>query len=377
MNLNTYITAKPFLRSDYTTKDNTKIIYIRITIPNNYLVFSTGINVMPKNWNKKIIHKNDPECFEKNKRLKMLILKAQKIIDKYFFEDKTLTKEIFKSEFFTPNKILFFDWAYKELEKMTIGYGTRKAYKSKLNIFKKYIGNIYIAEITSKMLEQYRTSLMSTSQNENSANKSLGILKVFLNIAQKQALIEKNPFENVKIKEIKGNRKPLLINQLEKLENLKLTGKAKIILNQFLFACYTGLSYSDIYELSDQHIFEENFNDKQGLIIRKNRLKTNNAMSIPLIPKAANIYKNGDLNYKFTNQYINREIKKIAKDVGIENKVTFHVARHTFATISLNKGIPIEVVSDLLGHTQIKTTKIYTKINDDYKFFQMQKLINK
>ena len=377
MNLNTFITCKPFIRRDFTSKDGTQAIYLRITIPKDYIVFTTGIRVNPTNWIKQTISKNETNWFEKNTRLKKLISRGQEIIDRYFFEGKTLTKQLFISEFFTSSHIYFFDWAFAKLEKMELGYGTRKAYRSKLNIFKKYVGNIGISDITSQMIEKYRNHLMNNTQNENSANKSIGIIKTFVNIAESEGLINKNPFNFVKIKEIKGNRTALSEKQVLKLENCitQLNESQKIILNHFLFACYTGLSYAEVYKLSEEHIITKVFDDEPTLFIMMKRTKTGNGFSVPLIPKAETILKTGVMFKKFTNKHTNDTLKDIAKIAGIKTNVTFHVARHTFATLALNKGVPMEVVSKLLGHSQIKTTEIYAKVSDQYKFLELKKLL--
>lgn len=78
---------------------------------------------------------------------------------------------------------------------------------------------------------------------------------------------------------------------------------------------------------------------------------------------------------KFTNKHTNDTLKDIAKIAGIKTNITFHVAIHTFATLALNKGVPMEVVSKLLGHSQIKTTEIYAKVSDQYKFLELKKLL--
>jgi len=174
---------------------------------------------------------------------------------------------------------------------------------------------------------------------------------------------------------IKGNRKALSELQLSELELLTLDNKQKIVLDIFLFACYTGLRYSDITQLKKENITFEQFDKEKIHIIRIKMHKTKLDVSIPLIPKAVKIYESEVIFTKFTNQYLNRTLKEIAQKINFDDKLTFHIARHTFATVALNRGIPIEVVSKLLGHTQIETTEIYAKVNDTYKVNQMKKML--
>ena len=122
------------------------------------------------------------------------------------------------------------------------------------------------------------------------------------------------------------------------------------------------MRYSDIENLKPENIINIETSDGLQPIIKITMHKTKEPVSIPVIPKANEILITGVVFKKHTNQYLNRCLKDIAKLAGINENLTFHIARHTFATIAINKGIPIEVVSKLLGHTQIKTTEIYAKV---------------
>lgn len=136
--------------------------------------------------------------------------------------------------------------------------------------------------------------------------------------------------------------------------NSNLAQNEKIVLQYFLFSCYTGIRYSDLKLL--------NAEDIQNNTIHIRMHKTSLGVSIPLSRKANQLLppsKSGKIFSIFCNKVTNRILKKIATKSGIDKKLTFHVARHTFATTSLTLGIPIEVICKLLGHTNIKTTQIY------------------
>lgn len=108
--------------------------------------------------------------------------------------------------------------------------------------------------------------------------------------------------------------------------------------------------------------------------------KTNEPVSVPLIKKAKDIVLSGNPNEKVfqmhANQVTNRIIKRIMKLAGINKNISFHCARHSFATIGISLKIPIEVISRLLGHKDIKTTMIYTRIVDEVKRDEMNKWDN-
>lgn len=140
----------------------------------------------------------------------------------------------------------------------------------------------------------------------------------------------------------------------------------------FVFCCYTGLSYADVKKLSDDDI-GRGFGGK--LWIFTNREKTETASNIPLLPKALEILSRysdyppcvskGKLLPVLSNQKMNSYLKEIADLCGITKKLTFHMARHTFATtVTLSNDVPIETVSKMLGHTDIKTTQHYAKLLD-------------
>jgi site-specific recombinase XerD len=136
----------------------------------------------------------------------------------------------------------------------------------------------------------------------------------------------------------------------------------------FLFACYTGLAYVDLQQLNSSHLIKETDN---SWYIRKPRQKTGQDSIIPLLPAAIRILEkysvaNDIANFHWfvsTNQKMNRGLKFIAKRAGIEKDLHMHLARHTFATtVTLANGVPIETVSKMLGHANIKQTQHYAKV---------------
>lgn len=138
----------------------------------------------------------------------------------------------------------------------------------------------------------------------------------------------------------------------------------------FIFACFTGLAYIDVAGLTQDNI-RKSFDG--NLWIMTKRQKTNTDVNVPLLDIPKMILKkykgklpNGKILPVISNQKLNAYLKEIADICGIKKNLTFHVGRHTFATtITLSQGMPIETVSCLLGHTNIKTTQIYAKITNE------------
>ena len=190
-------------------------------------------------------------------------------------------------------------------------------------------------------------------------------LKKIINICIKQRYINHNPFEGFSINFKRSNRVFLSNDELQSLTDIALRKSLSKIRDIFLCSCYTGLSYVDIKNLSRKNIRKGN--DGFRIFINQTNIPSN----IPLLPKAEEIileYKNShdnDLIFPvISNQKINRHLKEIVTICGI-NKIDFHSARHTFATtITLTNGMPIETVSKMLGHNNLRTTQIYAKVID-------------
>ena len=153
----------------------------------------------------------------------------------------------------------------------------------------------------------------------------------------------------------------------------------------FVFCCYTRLSYVDVEKLTPNGIVKGH-DDEYWVTV--DRTKTGSPSSVPILPKAFKIiekYKNdprvihkGKLLPVISNQRINAYLKELASLTGIEKKLTFHAARHTFATtVTLSNGIPIETVSAMLGHKNFRTTQIYAKVVKEKISRDMKKLKKK
>jgi site-specific recombinase XerD len=185
--------------------------------------------------------------------------------------------------------------------------------------------------------------------------------------------ISKNPFSNYKSKLKEVIREYLSPEEIEMMMNKKfVSNRLEVVRDIFVFSCFTGLAYIDVKQLTPNNISFGIDGDKW---IFKNRQKTDTASKIPLLPIALSIVNkyashpiclNKNLLLPIlSNQKMNAYLKEIADVCGINKELTFHIARHTFATtVTLSNGVPIETVSKMLGHTNLKTTQHYAKILD-------------
>lgn len=192
-------------------------------------------------------------------------------------------------------------------------------------------------------------------------------LKHIIALAQNEGLIAINPFAFYVNRYTSVDRGFLTEDELLLLVNAnELTLSKELVRDIFIFSAFTGLAYIDIKELQSsnlQKLFDGNY------WIIKRRKKTNTESSVQLldvplqlIMKWKGISTGNHLFPVPSNNYCNKILKQLALQCGIKRKVTFHVARHTFATMAINRGVPIESLSSILGHTNIRTTQIYAKI---------------
>lgn len=205
----------------------------------------------------------------------------------------------------------------------------------------------------------------------NAVLKHMQRLQKIIRMAINRGWIQKNPFENFQCKPQKTHRTFLTQDELNKIETKSFSlQRLENVKDIFIFSCYTGLAYVDIQQLSINNL-QIGVDGKQWVYTF--RQKTSNKSNIPLLPQALMIiekYKDykepcsqGSLLPTINNSKTNAYLKEIADVCGIQKNLTFHMARHTFATtITLSNGVPMETVSNMLGHTKITTTQIYAKV---------------
>lgn len=193
----------------------------------------------------------------------------------------------------------------------------------------------------------------------------MGSLKHILILASGDGLMQKNPFAGYQNRYSQVDR-----GYLTKEEILELAGyqaKSKVdalVRDMFLFSCFTGLAYIDIKHLTKKQLQKQ---DDGNLWIILRRSKTNTLSMVRMLDIPLAILKRHSVRRKYilpipSDNCCNEHLADIGKKCGINVHLTFHVARHTFATLSLNEGMPIESLSEILGHTNIRTTQIYAKL---------------
>jgi len=341
-----------------------------------------------------------------NLQLEMERARANQILLKYEVMNRPLTIQAFQSEYLridgTNAFREYFEKEVIEKRKNTVAWATIKNYCSTINKVCKFRSNLTLSSIDYKFLcafEDYMLKPVKEGGLNNiphTVSKTMRVLRTLILIAIKNGDLEKDryPFRDYSIKQpdlILTTRDYLEPEDLLKIEQLlspenisKLTPGEIRATKRFLFACYTGLRFSDVNELHwKKHVFSKYiFNpEKKELIFRSyieiTMTKTSMPVFIPLIDKATELMGDKNDNLVFTpisNQKINAHLKEINKKAGLNKRLSFHVARHSFATICFLYGIPLEVGQKLLGHRNRKFTEIYTHLSKNKLFYEMDKL---
>lgn len=397
MNTKNTFTLIFFTRKSRSNPDQLNI-YVRITINGKRSEISLKRVTSIENWdpNKGRSKGNSDNSRRLNMYLDEVYSKLLKCHKELLAEDKIISSDSIKARFLgedASSKTLRDLITYHNSNMVFIlKSGTMKNYYTTeryLYLFlkkRKRVHDIYLKQLNygfiidfENFLRNHKNSKNQLMLGNNGVMKHLERFKKMVNLAIKLEWIHKNPFNQFQLKFNKFDRQFLDEEELDKLENFELNSeRLQKIKDCFIFSCYTGLSYVDVKALTIDNIVKGI--DKNHWISTK-REKTDKPVKVPILPKAMqilekymNIQKSQNLEGilpMYSNQKTNAYLKEIGNLCGLNKNLTFHVARHTFATtVMLSNGVPIETVSKILGHTKLTTTQIYarvmeTKISED------------
>lgn len=365
-------------------------IYLRITLDGKVSEISTKRCVKPAQWNSKAqkVTGNIESVKSLNFYLKTF---EQKVYDAYHLlmkENSFITTEILKNELLgTEIKkrmlIPIFQDHNNRMEKLVgkeFAKGTLGRYQTCISHTKEFLkwkfksSDIDIKKIDYAFLNDFEFYLRTEkSCNNNSAVKYLKNFGKIIRICLANGWLDKDPYLNYNSKFNEVTRVFLNEKELKTLINKDFKNeRLSLVRDIFLFSCCTGLAYIDTQKLTRENI---NLGLDGNKWIFTKRQKTKTTSNIPLLPQAEYIiekYKDhktclnsGKLLPVLSNQKMNAYLKEIADLCDINKELTYHIARHTFATtVTLSNGVSIESVSKMLGHKSIKTTQHYAKILD-------------
>ncbi|MBN2789907.1 MAG: site-specific integrase [Candidatus Delongbacteria bacterium] len=245
-------------------------------------------------------------------------------------------------------------------------------FKGSLKRFKMFIkrDSIRFDEIDHKLCNNFAEYLKKEIK-PNSAVSYFAKLKIVLNKAVKEKLIQENPANNISLK---GEQSKREFFSLEEIQILAKTEKTNInSCNGFIFCCFAGLRFSDVKKLKYSDIKEGYIEFKQKKTGQNERMKLSSSALKIIDKQKKTVVSDYVFNFMHYSQ-VERHLKEWVKRAEINKNITFHSSRHTFATLSLTNDIDIFTVSKLLGHRDLKTTQIYAKLIDKKKDQAIDKL---
>jgi site-specific recombinase XerD len=376
-----------YLKRDKVKKDGSVPLFCRITVDGKEVRFGMKQYVQPKYWDvkagKAIGRSNEAaEINMLTDNTKAAIYKVYRDMQE---KDNHVTAEKVRNGFLgidatkQQSFLELFDRHNREkkmLVDITIAKSTYNKYRITRNHLADYIMECYhLSDISPKEINHgfvsgFETFMLTERHSEeNTIAKYMQMFKHVIGIAIKNGLIHDNPFSGYKIHLKKTDRGYLTQEEIKILMNKTFTEKHfEKVRDIFVFCCFTGLSYIDVKRLTHDDI-RTSFDG--GLWIMGKRRKTDTGYCVPLLDIPKRIlekYRNTMPDNRAlpvtTNQYSNVYLK-IGEMCGFKKKLTFHLSRHTFATLTLSKGVSIESVSRMLGHTNIQTTQIYARITNE------------
>ena len=371
-----------YLRSNYENKQGKSPVMVRIFLNGEMLnVGSSGVSVDKKMWNSSTnrLKGRTTEALSINAQLDEISSSLHGIFRRHEL-DGELTLDKIKSIYLGKNRIktTFMELFNKYLEdlKNQVGNGKTIATYHKYSAACKHFENflhfkygrkdLMPSELTHVVIHDFDVYLRTTvALKPNSATKTLKYLKTVVIFARKTGVMVRDPFVHYHFHMEQVDRGFLTDEEIQCIMQKEFaTPRLEVVRDIFIFSCFCGLAYIDVANLTLDNIVSL---DGRKWIMTK-RQKTNIPsnillLDIPLmiIDKYKGKTAKGKLLPILSNQKMNSYLKEIADLCGLKKNLTFHVARHTFATMILSKGVPIESVSKMLGHTNIKTTQIYAR----------------
>lgn len=389
-----------FILRSSRTRNGLTPIYCRVTVDGQRSEFSIKKSVAESQWAIGKVKGNTEEARSTNSYLKQVEAKIFEHYRELVASKKLVTADALKRAYLGITEdqysLLGLVEYHNTQMKDTIEWGTMKNFMTTQRYIEEFLKvkvkttDIYLQSLSYKFITDFEYFLRSyvpldhhKKMGNNTVMKHIERLRKMINLAVKNEWLERDPFTKFRARFVRNDREFLSSEELERIENKEFkTPRLDWARDLFVFSCYTGLAYCDLMKLTPHQI---GIGIDHEYWIMTARKKTSTSVRVPLLPKALGLidkYKNhpraavtGTVFPHLSNQKVNAYLKEIAEFCNIDKNLTFHLARHTFATtLTLTNGVPIETVSKMLGHTSIKTTQIYAKVIENKVSQDMQSL---
>jgi integrase/recombinase XerD len=383
-----------FLKKDKASKGIAPL-YVRITINKKFVDISLKRRLKLVSWDHKFqkVIGADKELKEIQEKIRQARTEINSAYDNLRYNKEVLTadsiKTFLESDGEEEQTTLLFLMNYHNTEvKKLLEPGTMKNYYSTERYVKEFLikrkkrTDVYLSQLDYKFIIDFEIYLRQREPDKgqrpctnNTVMKHIERLRKMINIALKNDWIVKDPFLRFERHMIHKDRQCLELEELETIKalNFDIHGQ-EIVRDTFVFSCYTGLAFADVCNLSSEHLVTDIEGEKWIEMVRQKTANfSGKKFYVLLLPEAIELIKKyrghpmasytGTIFPVYSNQATNRYLKVISKMANLNFNLTYHIARHTFATtVTLENGVPMESVSKMLGHSSIRTTQIYSKV---------------
>ena len=389
-----------YINRQKTKTDGKTAIFCRVTIDGKSTVMTTGEECLPDAWNSR-------QGITGEKRINQRLAAFRELVEKTYAEmlarDGVVSAELLKNRLqgvaATPTTLLAMSEAELQSVKACVGRsrseGTYRNHTYSDKMLRDWIENkgqkdILIDAVTGDLFEEFRFYLKKKRFTAKTVNRHLCWLCRLMYRAVSKRIIRYNPFEDATYEKEERKIRFLQKSDIAKFMALKVNDReAELARRMFLFSCFTGLAIADMECLKFSHI-QTSADGRR--YIRKERQKTKVESVVPLHPIAETILnrlreeeeqavkeKDGDLVFPrgCSRSVMNNKLSTVGLACGVRQRLSFHMARHTFGTLSLRAGIPIESIAKMMGHTSITSTQIYAQVTDKKISEDMDRLIQK
>ena len=387
-----------YINRQKTKADGKTAIFCRITIDGKSTVMTTGEECLPAEWNSR-------QGITGEKKINQRLTAFRELVEKTYAEmltkDGVVSAELLKNRLrgvaAAPTTLLTMSEAELQSVKACVGKsrseGTYRNHTYSDKMLREWIEDkgrkdMPTHAVTEDLFEEFRFYLKKKRFAAKTVNRHLCWLSRLMYRAASKRIIRYNPFEDAIYEKEERMIRFLQKSDVAKLMALKVNDKeAEQARQMFLFSCFTGLAIADMECLKFSHI--QTAADGRRYI-RKERQKTEVESIVPLHPIAEAILsrcqeeqtvkEKGDcliFPYSCSRSTMNNKLSTVGKACGIRQRLSFHMARHTFGTLSLSAGIPIESIAKMMGHASISSTQIYAQVTDKKISEDMDRLIRK
>ena len=358
-------------RKKQLNKQGTALVQVEASLNGRKVYFRTNLYLKPEHWSSRRSQVyNHPQADDLNTMLHEFILQLQAIELGLWKRGVPATLSLLKDSVVKdkPVNVTFPDFARDYVLSSDRKDSTKENILTTITVLQEFRSGLDFKDITYTFLKEFESYLREKGNSVNTIAKHLRQLRTLVNEAINQGYIHADayPFRKFKIKQERGRHEFLTPDELQKLENMNIEDKKlRHVLDAFLFCCYVGLRFSDFCQLSPTNFIR--VNGKRWLYFKS--IKTGVEIRLPLHllfdGKALDVldrYNISDFFNLGSNSEVNKALVKIANLARIKKHITYHVARHTCATLLIHQGVPITTVQKLLGHTSVKTTEIYSEV---------------